>query len=258
MILSFTSCSSPTNKYIVAPKTKVGEITRTSSEADLIKIYGKENLKRTSIPLGEGMEIEGTILFPHTNKELTIQWKDNFSQPNIITISTNQTVWKTSSGITIGTTLNEVEKINEDTFKLTGFEWDYPGRTVSWEKGALSTALQIDFESDVSLPWKEYEQVMGSDSFSSDNQIMRKLNLKVTHIHIRWDIDRNNDVCDKNRHRYTNAQEAIKAGVDESEFGATFCPEYKMHPSWDSDKDGINDCYENSSCSEKIDYMSPK
>ncbi len=71
-------------------------------------------------------------------------------------------------------------------------------------------------------------------------------------------IERNNDLCDADGNRYKGIEEAEKAGLKAYEFGATFCPEYKMHPSWDVNKDGINDCYESNSCSKKIDYMSPR
>ncbi len=65
------------------------------------------------------------------------------------------------------------------------------------------------------------------------------------------------DLCDEDGNRYRNEEEARKAGLDDVEFGATYCPEYKMHPSWDTNHDGINDCYETNSCSRYVDYMLP-
>ncbi len=69
---------------------------------------------------------------------------------------------------------------------------------------------------------------------------------------------RSDDLCDENANRYKDAEEAQQAGLLEAEYGATYCPEYKMHPSWDTNKDGINDCYESNSCSKEMDYMSPR
>jgi cell division protein FtsI/penicillin-binding protein 2 len=66
------------------------------------------------------------------------------------------------------------------------------------------------------------------------------------------------DVCDENGKRYKDEEVAKKAGLKPSEFGATFCPEYKMHPTWDKNDDGINDCYDGASCSKDIDYMEPR
>lgn len=73
-----------------------------------------------------------------------------------------------------------------------------------------------------------------------------------------FDSDREDDLCDENGKRYKTAKEAKAAGLSDAEFGATYCPEYKMHPSWDKNHDGINDCYDDNSCAKDIDYMSPR
>jgi len=65
-------------------------------------------------------------------------------------------------------------------------------------------------------------------------------------------------LCDANANRYASVQAAQAAGLDYAEFGATFCPEYKMHPSWDTNNDGINDCASDGSCNANSDYMSPR
>ena len=64
-------------------------------------------------------------------------------------------------------------------------------------------------------------------------------------------------VCDEKGNRYDNGEVARKTGLTEIEFGATMCPEYKMHYTWDMNEDGKNDCYEDNSCA-KIDQMSPR
>lgn len=64
--------------------------------------------------------------------------------------------------------------------------------------------------------------------------------------------------CDENANRYASAQEARAAGLNDAEFGATLCPEYKMHPSWDKNNDGINECVDDGSCNANSDYMSER
>ncbi len=174
--------------YFVIPAERVGDITRSSTESDLKRIYGVENVKRHQIYIGEGFEVEGTILFPDTEKELRIEWRNDFKEPQRITITHPNTKWVIDSGVTIGTTINQLEKINKGRFKLTGFEWDYPGRTVSWEKGVLPIQLQLDLDSDVELPFEEQRMVVGDGYFNSDNHIIKKMGLKVESIYIRWDI----------------------------------------------------------------------
>ena len=63
-------------------------------------------------------------------------------------------------------------------------------------------------------------------------------------------------LCDENANRFKSSKEARAAGLHDAEYGATFCPEYKMHPSWDANKDGINDCVGEGSCGAHHDYMS--
>ena len=174
--------------FLVKPATSVGMINKTSTEAELIEAYGKDNVKRYQIPVGEGFEVEGTILFPGTDKELTIEWKNDFKEPRRITIAHPNTKWVIDSGISIGTTLGKLEKINGHGFKLTGFDWDYPGRTVSWEQGVLPRQLQLDLDSDVELPFEDQKKILGDGLFNSGNKIIKKMNLKVVRIYIRWDI----------------------------------------------------------------------
>ncbi len=72
------------------------------------------------------------------------------------------------------------------------------------------------------------------------------------------EVVENIDLCDENGNRYSSEQEALDAGLSYAEFGATLCSEYKMHPSWDADNDGINDCENDGSCDDSVDYGQPR
>ena len=70
-------------------------------------------------------------------------------------------------------------------------------------------------------------------------------------------------VCDADGNRYASDAEAEAAGLELAEFGATYCPEYLaaasgMHPSWDADGDGVNDCENDGSCDDSVDYSLPR
>jgi hypothetical protein len=177
--------SLPDSHWIILPY-RVGFITPKSTETDLINLYGKSNIKRAKIGLGEGFTIEGTEIFPKQSNMADIQWKTEFSQPERITISQSKTQWKTKEGITIGTTLDEIEKLNGRPFKLTGFEWDYPGRSVSWEGGKISKTIQIDFKITIELPLEKYRKVLGDGPFSSSNAFMKEMKLVVDKIAVNW------------------------------------------------------------------------
>ena len=71
-------------------------------------------------------------------------------------------------------------------------------------------------------------------------------------------LEKENKVCDENGKIFKDSEEAKKFGLKDEEFGKTYCPEYKMDDSWDVNKDGVNDCYEEDICSKDLDYMSPR
>lgn len=75
-----------------------------------------------------------------------------------------------------------------------------------------------------------------------------------------YNIDGNNivTVCDEFGNRYASEQMARDAGLEDAQFGATYCKEYKMHPSWDQDNDGLNDCENNGTCDHTVDYSVPR
>ena len=160
-------------------------IFQETTEKELIEIYGRKNVKRAKIPVGEGETVLGTVLFPGTTDELTIEWKANFARPERITASQGKR-WRTREGIAIGTTLEKVEQANQGSFKLSGFEWDYPGRTLSWEGGRLEASLQLELVPTEQVSPQEYQLVMGEGPYSSSLPVLKKMKLKVARIFVRW------------------------------------------------------------------------
>ncbi|HUT31869.1 MAG TPA: hypothetical protein VNE39_00185 [Planctomycetota bacterium] len=144
-------------------------------------------MRRANIELGEGETEEGTVLFPGTPSAVEILWKGAFSHPTCLTISSPGTPWRTSEGITIGTTAEQLGKINGYPFRLTGFCWDYEGRSISWGKGRLPKQLQLDFNPTQKVSEADDRAVMGDRIFSSAHPVMIEKKLVVCSIIIRWD-----------------------------------------------------------------------
>ena len=177
--------------WVCVPGKRVGPITRTTRASDLFKMFGKENVKRTIVELGEGATRPGTSTFPGTANEISIPWKnDKYQAPEMVIIEKPGTKWKTSKNITIGTTLDGLVKINKRHFKLYGYAWDGAGLVTSWEKGELERdhkigerlAIQLGITREV--PWKDSEPVRSSQEFRSDNRTFAKLGLRVMTIKI--------------------------------------------------------------------------
>jgi hypothetical protein len=95
-------------------------------------------------------------------------------------------MWHTADGITLGTTLLELERINRRPFRLAGFGWDYSGTVLSWSHGALDPVFGSDGSKKVYVRLiysnpapPEYRAVMGDGNFSSGHPAMQKINPHV-------------------------------------------------------------------------------
>ena len=180
--------------WLIVPGVRVGAITRDTSESDLKKTYGESEVVAADIDVGEGQTQAGTILFPQQNaKALTLFWTDETRMHVAqVRISTEGTNWRTDKGITIGTPLRAIEKLNGRPVSLAGFGWDYSGTILDCDGGALKelgVQTQTGIHSRTLLirvapqpKWQgspEYRMVLGDRSFKSDHAAMRKLNPTV-------------------------------------------------------------------------------
>lgn len=167
------------NDLKIIPGVRVGMITAATTEAELERLYGAENLKIERIPVAEGEEQEGVVLFPGTNKEIEIIWQMATSEgkPAFVRITQDSTAWKTEAGITIGSSLEELEKVNGKPFTLYGFEWDYGGLVTSWNKGNFDQYFVVALVPQDFNALKE--NVLGEVQLSSDEPSVRALKAKV-------------------------------------------------------------------------------
>jgi hypothetical protein len=172
-------------KWLIVPGERVGKITRHTSEEDIARVYGAQNVRRASIYVGEGESVPGTILYPaDSTKRLEILWSDDSARttPSAVMLTGDSSQWKTREGISLGTTLMQIEKINRRPFLLAGFEWDYGGTVVGWNHGRLEEMdgmLLRLYPDRTMFASPEYQMVVGDRDFSSGHPAMQKLNPRV-------------------------------------------------------------------------------
>lgn len=178
---------------ILDPGISAGPVTVSSSHKSLIETLGHENVQKGMVPLGEGEEQSGTILFPNDpKKRLYILWRDNrdYTAPHYLIIYDKTSLWRTKEGIGMGTSLKTLEKLNGASFELYGFEWDYAGLVTNAKNGKLAYLgknFTVSFEADPSeknVSGKVYMQVCGDQQLSSDNQILQELDPTVYQINM--------------------------------------------------------------------------
>lgn len=169
----------PSIDYSIEPGKRIGIITAQSTEGQLRIAFGPEHFKSQDIVIGEGEESPGAILFPDTKNELELVWNPTFypPRPSFARISRDSTQWKTLKGVSIGTSLETLEKINGKPFFFYGFEWDYAGLVASWNGGHLNEYLIIAL-----IPGNFdalNSDFMGDVQFASDDPKLDSLKLKV-------------------------------------------------------------------------------
>ena len=164
--------------------------------------FGPVNVKDAQVYLGEGEYAAGTILFaddPERRAEIT--WLDSVNKrsPTLIRIQIDKggrTRWRTPQGLTTGLGLAAVERLNRRPFRLSGFDWDYGGTTMSWSGGVLARAetatcgvwARFWYDSDGLSPEqiRLALQVSGSREFSSGHPGMQARVPWVHDVGLHW------------------------------------------------------------------------
>jgi hypothetical protein len=178
-------------EWQIIPGRSVGFLTPTTSQADLQRRYGKESVTPTRVELGEGETTPGTVLFPSDSaRRLEIVWQDTVTlkRPARVILRGNRSEWKIEPGISLGTSLQELERLNNRPFTLAGFGWDYAGVITDWKGGALDSALAgIKLYVDPGPAQYEsaaYSKVLGDRDYSSSLPPMQQLNPRVGQIFV--------------------------------------------------------------------------
>lgn len=172
----------PRMDFTIVPGARVGLIDlKSATAADVLEAYG-DLAQEDSIHLGEGIFEPGIVLFKGSKNRVDLYWDAAMAseRPGFVSIygENGQTDWSTTNGITIGTTLEEVEKLNGQPFELYGFGWDYGGYVSDWKGGKLAgLGMSIRFE-----PGEEGQtdiKLVGDVTLSSDNPAMEKVRARV-------------------------------------------------------------------------------
>jgi hypothetical protein len=159
------------------------------SEADLRRRFGSAALDSIRVELGEGETAPGTVLYPaDSTRRLEVLWRDTLGrrQPARLILRGTRTRWQVGPGISLGTSLKELERLNGRPFTLAGFGWDYAGVITDWKGGALDSALTgVKLYLDPGPEQQQsaaYSQVLGDRDYSSGFPAMQQLNPKAAQI----------------------------------------------------------------------------
>lgn len=188
----------PEQDWLVVPGKRVGAVTAQTSDASLEALFGPDNVQRIDVYLGEGFTAPGTAIYPNDPmRRLEVVWSDGArTKPKEVRLTGDSSVWQTAEGISLGSTLREIERLNGFPFKLAGFAFDYAGTIVDCGRGLLTMLgcsgaddfkraqqdrlVVIRLRPDVTATGTpEYRQVRGDRLFSSGHPAMQALNPRV-------------------------------------------------------------------------------
>jgi hypothetical protein len=173
--------------------TCTGGLARDVSHDDVVRAFGANNVAYRSLHVpGVDDDIKGTVIFPNRRaRQIEIQWHDqkNRRRPYIVTFGP---AWRSAEGVTVGATLEGVEKINGGPFTLAGFEWDNAGTVSKWNGGALAKQkggcqLVVRFGITDDAPQGPALKVSGSKDFSSRDPNMQAVKPQVREIAIMYE-----------------------------------------------------------------------
>lgn len=179
------------NKYILE------DLLAYPDEAALRKQFGDAAVKHDTIWGPEGLFYMGTLLFPGTPDEVEISWEDTVHNAKMMSAQTvwhtdynghwkTAGQWKSATGVKLGSTLKELEKINEGPFKFYGFGWDYSGIVSGWQNGKLEPQrVMVSLgPSDLMDNSKAYMNLMGDGEFTSNLPDAQTMNPVVVELSV--------------------------------------------------------------------------
>lgn len=172
------------------PITCSSPVTPDDSAKSLKQRYGQEAVIQ-QLTGAEGETYKGLILMPRAmDRRIEVSFKDDsLSEVTGLTLrdTAKASRWNVA-GVTIGSSLVEVQNINGKPFLLNGFEWDYSGFVTNWRGGMLGQplpggcriAVRFGMEGKAPKFW------LGDVRLSSDNVGLVKRGPVVTEIGVNF------------------------------------------------------------------------
>jgi hypothetical protein len=168
-----------------------GPFAADSSERRLIETFGRDNVVTGEVPGPEGSTVLATTLFPDDDtRRIEIGWwnEKDHADPAYITVPDGVTA---PGGVRSGQTVAEVEELNGEPFKMSGFQWDYSG-AASFQSGRLAElpggcSLLLRFAPTEELPeGVDPTPVLGDVLVASDNETLLRMAPVVASIRLRY------------------------------------------------------------------------
>lgn len=170
-----------TGDSLLVTDSSWGWITASANIDDLKKLYGGANVKDERICGPECVDsFDVTLLYAGSDRETIVYWEDSFyhKKVNMVRCIIPGAPYHTAGGLKIGTSLNELLKMNGKPIAFLGFGWDYGGGILSLNHGVLENS-RIHFNLDISEDPTGNNAVYGDTELNSDMPEVKRVADKI-------------------------------------------------------------------------------
>lgn len=176
LVIFILGCKSRKLTADSSEKFKLENLAQVISDNKLENIYPGAEISEGIDFFEEGtVERAYSILYPNTDDELLIIWKDKSRNvPHQLYVS-RAGRWRTQEGIEVGTSYEDLVKINEGAIDFYGFGWDYSG-AVDWKDGKMKDSNVRIFLAPASAPPNSF---YGDHIIEADPRDIINLDLRV-------------------------------------------------------------------------------
>lgn len=185
----------------IVPGKRIGPVGADTSESDLVDLFGPDAVVREDVYLAEGFCTPGTIVLPGTPDRLEITWIDSLrTRPASVSVGEKGASWRTSAGVGIGTTLDDLERVAGRPVSFGGFGWDYGGGA-SWSEPygeGREIGLQLGPDPDA---WNRLRgdpriaELLGEREVASDHPLLDEIPVRVERITMVWGMPFDERFC---------------------------------------------------------------
>lgn len=183
-VLSCVGAEIPVEDRLIIPGVRVGPIERGMTLAGLKMRVGAAKVKPYAVPVGEGETMDGAKVFAGTDSELHVIFNPAGKEKEITDIVIVGKAWKFDTGLRVGMTVEEVERINGAPFIMSGFGWDYGG-FANFEGGRLAAKVSLRFNPP---PGEIPDELIGEKDIPSTDKVLRKARPVVEDITILFPV----------------------------------------------------------------------
>jgi hypothetical protein len=174
----------PASDRVIVPGQRVGPIRLTTDETELMKLYGPTNVGRSTVKAPGKGSLPCTVVFPGSQDELRITWKDDArTRIAAVYLLNSGSTWFTPQGLRHGLSLMELTKINQAPVGFYGMGWTYAGTVSNWKNGRLAPMSKQFYvmlvAKDASA--QQLKPFQGDKVFSSNQDGVEALDLYVNH-----------------------------------------------------------------------------